>query len=447
MPPEIDLSKLTHAEKDALIVALFARIEALEKRLEDLTRPPKTPDNSSTPPARGHKPVRSPSGTHPRPGRPGTARALHPDPDQLVEAWLDICPACRGAFPHGAQTPHMVYDRIELPPVKPDVTRVHLHGGRCACCGTRAGATPPAGLAPGSPFGRSIEALVVYLHYTQAIGLERLRALMGEMFGLSISEGALSNILARAQRPLAQAADEIAKTVTASRVVCCDETSARVSGKTWWEWVFVTGAGVLHLIRPSRGAGVPREVFGAVRPGGWVSDALPSQRCHAEDWQMCLAHLLRDAQFAIDCGETAFATPLRRLLLRAIAIVRRRDALKDSTLAQYRADLDRRLDRIMAAAPACRDGETLRRRIGRDRAHLFVFVTDREVPATNNVSERNLRPSVIFRKVTNGFRAEWGAATYAACRSVVSTAKLKGDAVLNAIRNALAGKPLAATPG
>jgi hypothetical protein len=31
---------------------------------------------------------------------------------------------------------------------------------------------------------------------------------------------------------------------------------------------------------------------------------------------------------------------------------------------------------------------------------------------TNNVSERHLRPSVIFRKVINGFRCEWGAETY-----------------------------------
>ena len=62
----------------------------------------------------------------------------------------------------------MVYDRIELPPVRPDVTRVRLFGGRCACCGERAMAPAPDGLEPGSPFGKSIEALVVYLHYAQA---------------------------------------------------------------------------------------------------------------------------------------------------------------------------------------------------------------------------------------------------------------------------------------
>jgi len=65
--------------------------------------------------------------------------------------------------------------------------------------------------------------------------------------------------------------------------------------------------------------------------------------------------------------------------------------------------------------------KSLRRRIAPDREHLFVFVTDSAVPPTNNVSERALRPSVIFRKVTNGFRSEWGAQTYAAFRSVVST--------------------------
>ena len=92
----------------------------------------------------------------------------------------------------------------------------------------------------------------------------------------------------------------------------------------------------------------------------------------------------------------------------------------------------------MTAVPPGHDGEPLRRRIGGDRAHPFGFVTDRDVPATNNTSERHLRPSVIFRKVTNGFRAEWGAETDAAFRSVVSTAKLTGNTVLHAVRTALA---------
>src|SRR5436309_4236889 len=141
-----------------------------------------------------------------------------------------------------------------------------------------------------------------------------------------------------------------------------------------------------------------------------------------------------NARYAVECGDTAFSAAFKRLLLRAIAIGRRRDELKDTTLAQYLYDLDRRLDRIMAAVPLGEPGRKLRKRIAANRAHLFVFVTNRAVPYTNNVSERHLRPSVIFRKVTNGFRCEWGAETYAAFRSVVSTAKANSASVLDTIR-------------
>ncbi len=173
---------------------------------------------------------------------------------------------------------------------------------------------------------------------------------------------------------------------------------------------------------------------------------LGSQRGHAVEWQVCLAHLLRDARYAIECGDTAFSAAFKRLLLRAIAIGQRRDTLADSTLRQYRADLNRRLDRIMMAGPIGEPERKLRKRIGANRAHLFVFVTNRDVPYTNNISERNLRPSVIFRKVTNGFRCEWGAETYAAFRSIVSTAKANRTAILGAVRTALLTQPLP-TPG
>jgi transposase len=447
--PDIDLSKLTVAEKDALIISLLplvsrleaalARIAELEARLARLEKPPKTPDNSSLPPSKGQKGDQPPDRKKPpRKHRPGFGRALDPNPDRVVDRWLDACPHCAAAWAAEPQTPQQVYDRIELPPVKPDVTRVRLFGGRCACCGERAIAVAPAGLEPGSPFGKSIEAIAVYLHYAQAIGIERLRLVFGELFGLAISEGALCNILARAQPPLQAAAAAIAATVTTSDVVACDETSVRVMKKTCWEWVFVTAACVLHIIRPSRGAGVVRALFGELRPRVWISDSLGSQRGHADIWQVCLAHLLRDAQYAIDCGDDGFSAAFKRLLLRAIAIGRRRDRLLDTTLAQYRAELDRRLDRVLALPRRGEAAEKLRRRIARDREHLFVFITDRDVAATNNVSERALRPSVIFRKVTNGFRSEWGAQTYAAFRSVVSTAKTNNRSVLNDLRRVLA---------
>jgi transposase len=80
-----------------------------------------------------------------------------------------------------------------------------------------------------------------------------------------------------------------------------------------------------------------------------------------------------------------------------------------------------------------------------NRAYLFVFMTNRAVPCTNNISERHLRPSVIFRKVTDGFRCEWGAETYAASRSVVSTAKANRASVLDTVRFVISTKRPAET--
>ena len=94
----------------------------------------------------------------------------------------------------------------------------------------------------------------------------------------------------------------------------------------------------------------------------------------------------------------------------------------------------------MAVVPIGEPGRKLRKRMLANRAHLFVFMSNRAVPSTNNISERHLRPSVIFRKVTNGFRCEWGAETYAAFRSVVSTAKANRASVFDTVRFVISAK-------
>jgi hypothetical protein len=124
----------------------------------------------------------------------------------------------------------------------------------------------------------------------------------------------------------------------------------------------------------------------------------------------------RDVQYAIDSGDAVFAPGLKGLLKRACAIGRRRDALTGGTLKIYEADLNRRLDRLMSLIPAGQAGVKLQTIIKKVRRHLFLFVTNRDLTATNNGSERALRPCAVYRKITNGFRSEWGAALYADIR-------------------------------
>lgn len=112
---------------------------------------------------------------------------------------------------------------------------------------------------------------------------------------------------------------------------------------------------------------------------------------------------------------------MKRLFLRAIVISKRRPRLKDETCKAYRRQLEKDLDQILALTPMTKAGERLKKRYLKNRDHLFTFLRDPSLEPTNNSSERSLRPSVIFRKVTNGFRSDWGAPFFSAVRSIIGT--------------------------
>jgi transposase len=435
-----------HAQLEAQagqISGLTARIAELEAKL---AAPTKTPDNSSLPPSKGQKPNLPDRPKKPRGGRPGVARALAEHPDRIIEATLTTCPHCAHAFGPADLRDIHAYDHIDLPPLRPIVTRINRHRGVCPCCQKRVAAPSPEGFDPGSPFGPGLSALIIHLHVTQAISFQRLVWLMAEVFGVTISEGAIANILARAQAPLVAAAEPLAQAVRTSQVVGSDETSARVGGKTWWQWVLLSSTAIYHVIADTRAAGVVTDFLNGTQPEVWVADRYAGQLGHGAVRQMCLAHLLRDANYAIEEGGNGFALEFKWLLLRAISIGRRRPSLKDSTLHQYHADLQRRLDRLLSHQPDKPASRRLFKAMRRDRGDLFRFVTRRDVPYTNNACERALRPSVIFRKVTGCFRSKWGAEVYAAAASVIATGRLHGLTALQAVSNALAGKPILIPP-
>ena len=454
MTPPPDFSSLPSAEKDALIATLLARIDDLSKRIasleaenaalrEKLDLPPKTPDNSSTPPAQGRK-ASSPSIAKPK-GKPhaGAHRELHPDPTRHRHVAAAQCQHCGIDVSGAPQTACQAYDRIELPKIAPDVTRVTLYGGTCPGCAKHFKAAPPQGLEPGSPFGPNLRALALYLRFTHAISFERLSRLFSDLLGLAISEGALVNMLDDSRAAFARQASLIRAKLLAGTILESDETSVRVGKQTWWTWVFHHGDSASFLIHPNRSRAVVEGFLGDWRPDFWVSDRLPSQMNWAKlDHQVCLAHLIRDAQYAIDAGDTAFAPGLRKLFQRACAIGARRAQLADATLRRHASKLNATLAAQMRIAPAHAAGEKLRDAIGRCRRFLFVFLRNRALPPTNNGSEQALRPCVTFRKVTNCFRSQWGANLYADIRSTIETARRRAIGALEAIRLTLNGTPL-----
>src|SRR5271167_1509023 len=442
-----DISGLSHAQKDALIGSLMAQVAALVARVAELEAklglPPKTPDNSSLPPSKGQKPSAPAAPKAKANPHAGAHRPLHPDPTSKRDFRALRCHGCGTDVSGVAQSPCESYDRVEIPEIAPDVTRVTLHGGVCPCCAKRFKAEPPQGLEPGSPFGPNLRALVIYLRSVQAIPLARLSDVLKDLFGLDISEGALVNILGDSREPFAAQTSLIKARLLAGTALASDETGMRVGKANWWLWVFHHGDSAVFVADNHRSKAVVEAFLGDWRPDYWISDRYGGQMGWAKrEHQVCLAHLIRDVQYAVDEGDAVFAPGLKGLLKRACAIGRRRDALADTTLKVYQTDLNRRLDRLMSLIPAHKAGGKLQKIIKKVRRQLFVFVTNRDLTATNNGSERALRPCAVYRKITNGFRSQWGAALYADIRSVVETARRRSIRAIDAIRLTLGGRPL-----
>jgi transposase len=158
-PPRYCLSE---AEKDALLVEQAALIERLVARVAELEalvgQPKKTSANSHIPPShdgpgRKARKVDAKRRRKPRPSRPGASRPLTEEPDRTERRLAEACPHCGTAVSEVTQRCRHRYDHIDLPEVRPVVTRVELFGGRCGQCGRRYRAEPPAMMPPGTPFG------------------------------------------------------------------------------------------------------------------------------------------------------------------------------------------------------------------------------------------------------------------------------------------------------
>jgi len=432
------LAQMEHAEKDRIILGQWDKIDQLvaenAKLKKELAKHSKqlrkTSKNSSLPPSRDQKASAKeepkPRQRHHHQG----GKALHSQPDLSV--FLTSCPDCQGSL-ENVQLVNL-YDKYDLPEVTPVVTQVWQYQGHCSACQKKVVSNPPAHLSVGSPFGASIEKLASYYRYEHFISYERLSRLFQEVYHLDISEGGLRNLFARVKQQLQPSVDKMLHTVRSSRLIASDETSSRVKGKTQWEWVFQNEEVCLHVIRPSRGSQVKEEVLAGHIPEVWVSDLYSAQRNHdSPKWQVCLSHQLRDVQYGIDTGDTIFSSLMYSWIKQALEARTLSSEVKANKVKELKAELKKLLD----LEPQTKDGKRLRNRYWGLQDNLLPFLEDGTIPATNNSSEQALRMSVIFRKVTNGFRSEWGKEMFATIRSVINTGKRHHLSAFEALGQAL----------
>jgi transposase len=258
--------------QQGLIERLTARVAELEATVARLGGPPKTPGNSSVPPSAGFKANRAERRARwRRGGHDGISRRRRA-PDVLVRCRPGQCDGCGAPLPVAGQRRVGRSQVVELPPLRPLVIEAWRYAARCSACGARTVAAAPAGLEPTRTFGPTVEALVAYLHERHHLGYERLVEVGRDVLGLAISEGAVAGILARLAERARPAYEAIGAEVRAGPVIQSDETSARVRGRNWWQWVFGTPTASYHVIAPSRGGDVIDAFLAGTAPAVWGSD-------------------------------------------------------------------------------------------------------------------------------------------------------------------------------
>ncbi len=413
---DMDRGDLQRLSKDELIDLVLR-----------LQQPEKTSRTSSKPPSTDRKERRDkakPGGA--RPGHKGHGRSPSEDFDCIVDHHPDQCPCCRASLSSDlvAETVSE-HETIDLPAIRPVVQRHRRLSVRCPSCGTLVIAPVPAA-AKGTPFGPRAHAVATYLKTFQALSYERLQGAFADLFGLTISQGGLMNMLRRSQAAFAPERDAAIAALRQAQVVASDETGVRIEGSNAYQWVFRSREAVVHRAASTRGAVVVRDLMEGHRPRVWCSDRYSAQQGHGVAHQTCLAHLARDVAYVDETSEDMLPSRLRLWLKRAFALADGIETFAASTIATKRRGLERSLADILAAPTACDLARDLQMKFRRARDQLLVFAAyPGLVEPTNNACERALRPAVIQRKITNGYRAMWAANGEADVRTVVDTARLR----------------------
>ena len=454
LPPENALQNLSREELIAIILQMAAdmrRLEAevqrLQAEVERLKKPPTTSQNSSQPPSRDWKSNSASRKRHQKTGaKPGHARAqraLVDNPNTVIEARVSRCADCGANLRFVKPTRVLRRQITELPEITPVVLETQQHEVECPECHTVQRGVLPEGLEAQRQFGPRLESALTYFHHEQHLGFERLQQTMRDVFGVEVSEGGEVAVLERAGEAALPEAKAIGAQVQQCAVIGSDETSARVHGRNWWEWVFVSEAGEYHLICPSRGHDVVAAFMGEARAEVWVSDCWkPQLNAPAQTHQLCLPHQIRNLQGLIDKRpHLQWAREMQALFRKAVHLAHRREVLTRRGFKRQVQLLEKRLHRLLTRKLTGKAALTLQERYRTHRQHLFVFLHRPDVPADNNACERALRPSVIHRKVMGSFRSEWGPRAYAALATVLNTAKRKGENVFQKLIS-LMGKPV-----
>ena len=357
-----------------------------------------------------------------KPGHKGSKRQLFPieEADEVVDYKVDIshCPECNIALENKEFEERPVIDGEMLKP-KRIVFRCEIK--RCPKC--RKIFSRKAPVLKRHKYGTQFISNSAVMHYVHGIPLKRLE----ELWGNDVIEGNPIKIFHRIAKIFEPVMEQLKEDYQQAEVKHADETGWRTDGDNGYSWLNTCGHTSIFSFRGTRSGKIVTEILGEKKlPGVLVVDRYAAYNRAPCQLQYCYAHLLRDVkdlekEFPKESEIKRFVNSAAPLLSRAMSL--RNEKISDK---KYYKDAQKLKEDIMEVmnSPGKHPGIQKIQNIFREKIdRLFHWVKSRNVPADNNYAERELRPTVVARKVSYGSQSKKGARTRSILMSVLCTVK------------------------
>lgn len=414
---------------------LRAVIDYYERRIAELeARLNKTPRNSSLPPSTEHPHAKPPpqkqrSGKKPggQPGHDKYQRALVPVEQctQVVPCIPETCRRCGTALDGSDPEPlrHQVWD---IPEIKPLVTEYQRHRLTCpGCSASTCGELPPG--VPQSQAGPRLVALTGLLMGCFKQSKRRVALFLEQVLNQPCSTGWVIKLQNQVTAALTPAYEELAAQLPAERVLGIDESPTKEARAKSWLWTFVASRYTVFAVRTTRAATILQELLTDAFDGVVNCDrAKMYWKIGRPQW--CWAHLKRDFQALVDHPDQQVKRLGRDLMRPTRELFRQWSRCRDGTITRVgmlrlmrpiRQEIDSLLLRGAFSGNPKLTG--MCKPLYAHRDWLWTFLDVEGVEPTNNVSERALRPAVIWRKLSFGTQSARGSRFVETILTVVET--------------------------
>jgi transposase len=370
-------------------------------------------------------------------GHIGTSLLQKAEADTTIEYPVDYCNTCGTDLRNATVLSTTQRQEVVIPAIKPQyINHITYHKTCCGCGNHCQSRFPPSIKAP-VQYGDSIAALISYLSVYQYLPYHRITQMFKSVYGLTISEGTINNMLidmAQKAMPIYEAIQQQAAT---SQVIGSDETGSSIGCSKGWFHTWQNNELTFIVAAASRGYKTIETYFkDGFKNSVYVSDCWAAQlKATAKEHQICLVHLLRETNNFIDALQCSWSANLKELLKDAIALKKQltpQDYLEKPNTVKA---IESRLQRIIDEVPASTNNKVIAfyKRIVKHQKSILPFLHHPFVPPDNNGSERAIRNVKIKTKVSTNFRTMDGAQRFAIIRSVTDTAIKNGQPTFEAM--------------